>query len=122
MKKIIVLLFLVLLNLFIFSNDTKHWKTILTFNGNGEKKSALFELNGNPAKIVYKYNSNFSAGLLAICVVDIGKDIMKDGDFPDILIDSINEESESFVYKSAGEYYLYVYAAGTWQIEIQEEE
>jgi len=100
----------------------KSWQTVYTFKGNGEKKSATFELTGAEARIKYKYNNDerVNIGVFAVFIVDEGKDLMAEGGFPEIMTSEPNEESESSIQKSAGRYYMSVKAAGKWTAVIEE--
>src|ERR1700677_2316926 len=81
----------------------KKWTEVYKFTGNGKKKSPNFDLTGNDAKVTYKYTAPGNmggAGMFALYVVDKGKDIMKEGGIPEVMV-SKSEESESAIQKSA---------------------
>lgn len=104
-------------------NSEKQYKEVFTFKGNGLKKSESFHLNGNDSKVVYKYNAgNPHSGMFSFYVVEKGHDIMKEGGFPDVMVDKIKDESESTLQKSEGDYYLNVNAVGDWEISVQEKQ
>jgi len=85
------------------------------------KKSEFFHLNGNDAKIIYKYNSeNSTIGAFSVYVVKKGVDIMEKGGIPEVMTTSNKEQSESTIQKSAGDYYLNVNGVGNWEVEVQE--
>lgn len=102
---------------------TKQWTVVYEFKGSGMKKSPVFELTGNNARLKYKYQgpSGIGMGMFAVYVVDEGKDIMKEGGFPEVMTQSESEESESSIQKSAGRYYLNVNASGNWTVIVEEE-
>ncbi len=104
------------------SGAEKQWTTVYTFEGNGMKKSSTFELTGGEARLKYSYKSEggIGMGMFSVYVVDEGKDIMKTGGFPEVMIQSENEESESTIQKNAGRYYLNVNAVGNWKITVEE--
>jgi hypothetical protein len=86
------------------------------------KKSPVFKLNGNEARIKYKYQSTdgVSMGMFAAFVVDEGLDIMKDGGIPEVMTQSESEESETSIQKNAGNYYLNVNASGNWTVIVEQ--
>lgn len=104
-------------------NKSTAWTTVCTIKGNGTKKSAIFELSGNEARIVYKYKSNAGTagmGTFAVYVVNQGEQILKDGGFPEVMIDKDSESGESALHKDAGKYYLDINAMGDWEVVIEE--
>lgn len=100
----------------------KEWAEVYTFKGNGMKKSPVFTLNGNDARVKYKYRATdgVGIGMFAIYVVDEGVDIMKEGGIPEIMTQSENEESETSIQKAAGNYYLNINASGNWTVIVEE--
>ena len=99
----------------------KSYKTVITFKGNGMKKSESFHLNGNDAKIIYKYKSEHpNMGGFSVYVVKKGVDIMEKGGIPEVMTTSNKEQSESTIQKSPGDYYLNVNGIGNWEVEVQE--
>lgn len=102
-------------------SSAKQWTKVYSFKGNGSKKSPVFELTGNEARIKYKYNaSGGGMGMFAVYVLDEGVDLMKDGGFPEIMSDAAKEDTESSIQKSSGKYYLSVNAVGTWDVIVEE--
>lgn len=101
---------------------TDEWEEVYRFKGNGMKKSPVFKLNGNEARIKYKYQSTdgVSMGMFAAFVVDEGLDIMKDGGIPEVMTQSESEESETSIQKNAGNYYLNVNASGNWTVIVEQ--
>ncbi len=99
----------------------KKWTEVYSFSGNGMKKSPAFELQGNSAKIRYKYTTpeGLGIGIFSVYVVEEGTDLMQEGGFPEVMSQS-DEESESSIQKSAGRYYLSVNATGNWKITVEE--
>lgn len=105
------------------SNNTRSYVKLLEFSGNGRKKSSLFELHGNHARLRYKYRSGEAGmGLFSIYIVPDGEDIMKEGGIPEVMSTVDHEESESAIQASAGKYYLDVNATGNWSIIVEEEQ
>jgi len=97
----------------------KEWVDIFTFTGQGDKKSAHFELTGGPAKILYELRGEMS--MLYVYVMKEGEILMETGGFPEITIEGA-ESGESYLHKRRGKYYLDVTSAnGRWNIIIQEE-
>lgn len=101
---------------------SKEWVEVYSFQGNGMKKSPVFELTGGEARLKYKYQepNGIGMGMFAVYVVDEGDDIMKTGGFPEVMTQAESEESESSLQKGAGRYYLNVNASGNWVISIEE--
>lgn len=100
----------------------KEWTKVYSFSGNGMKKSALFELTGNEARLKYSYKApgGLGMGMFAVYVVDEGEDIMETGGIPEVMSQAENEASESTLQKSAGMYYLNVNASGNWTVTVEE--
>ena len=92
------------------------------FAGNGIKKSPTFNLVGNESRVRYKYQASegLNSGYFSIYFLDRGKDLIRDGGIPDVLINSVKEESESSIQKSEGEYYIVVNATGNWSVSVDE--
>ena len=103
-------------------DKSKEWTIVYEFNGNGIKKSPIFELNGSTARLKYEYQSPSDNGMgtFNIYVVDEGKDVMKEGAFPEVMT-SKSEKSESSIQKPKGKYYLNVNAVGDWKVIVEEE-
>ena len=105
------------------SSNSKSYVKLLEFSGNGRKKSSIFELHGNHARLRYKYKSGTDGmGLFSVYIVPDGEDIMKEGGIPEVMSSADHEESESAIQKSAGKYYLDVNATGSWSIVVEEEQ
>jgi len=100
----------------------KQWTEVYSFKGNGMKKSPVFELTGEDARIKYSYKApgGLGMGMFSVYVVDEGEDIMKTGGIPEVMTQAESEESESSIQKSAGKYYLNVNASGSWTVVIEE--
>jgi hypothetical protein len=110
------------------SSDTetakaKQWTVVYEFKGNGMKKSPVFELTGNSAKLKYKYQGEggVGMGMFAVYVVEEGKDVMVEGGIPEVMTQAESEESESSIQKGSGRYYLNVNASGSWTVIVEEE-
>jgi hypothetical protein len=93
---------------------------VLTIKGNGTKNSASFHLNGNDAKLVYRYSTDGDVGVFGIYVLDKGDDIMKTGGFPEVTVNKTKVSDESSLQKTAGDYYLRINAAGEWEVTVEE--
>jgi|GEM_PF-2694652 len=104
-----------------YSTEGQDWQMVYEVKGNGAKKSAPFALNGKNSRIKYYYdtNSKDNIGTFNVYVVEVGHEVLKDGGFPEIMIDQ-GEVGESYLYKSKGRYYLDVMASGSWTIQIEE--
>lgn len=105
------------------TTKAKQWTVVYEFKGNGMKKSPVFELTGNNARLKYKYQGEGGIGMgaFAVYVVDEGKDIMKEGGVPEVMTQAESEESESSIQKGSGRYYLNVNASGSWTVIVEEE-
>jgi len=98
---------------------------LIELKGNGLKNSKIFKTNGGTLTIKYKYdcgNKGNGDGLFSVYILEKGKQLMKDGAVPDIMITSNSEKSESTVQEDAGEYYVTVNALGNWSVEVYEEQ
>jgi hypothetical protein len=104
------------------SATPKTWTEVIQFSGNGVKKSAPFTLSGGSARLLYDYTGAHAdmGGMFSVFVMDKGADPMKEGGIPEVMIDK-NEKGESYLIKSAGEYYLYLNAAGNWKVTVEEQ-
>lgn len=98
------------------------WTEVYTFKGNGMKKSPVFHLNGNEARLKYNYKApgSLGMGVFSAYVMDKGEDLMKTGGIPDVMTQAESEESESSIQKSEGDYYLYINASGSWTVTVEE--
>jgi hypothetical protein len=105
------------------TNSTRSYVKLLEFSGNGTKKSSVFELHGNHARLRYKYKSEDAGmGLFSVYIIPDGDDIMVSGGIPEVMSSADHEESESAIQKSSGKYYLDVNATGKWSIVVEEEQ
>jgi hypothetical protein len=105
------------------SGNSKSYVKLLEFSGNGTKKSSIFELHGNHARLRYKYKSGEAGiGVFSVFIVPDGVDLTESGGIPEVISSADHEESESAIQKSAGKYYLSVDAAGSWSIVVEEEQ
>lgn len=103
------------------SAPTAHWVEVISMKGNGSKKCKQFHLNGNEARMVYTYIPEFSdMGMIAVYVVDAGREIMKDGGIPEVMSQVAAKNEESALHKSAGDYYLDMNASGSWKVSIEQ--
>ena len=105
------------------SGAARFYVKLLEFSGNGTKKSAVFELHGNHARLRYRYKSEDAGmGLFSVYIVPDGEDITVSGGIPEVMSTANHEESESAIQKSSGKYYLDVNATGKWSIVVEEEQ
>lgn len=105
------------------SGTPKSYVKLLEFSGNGSKKSSVFELHGNHARLRYKCKSESAGmGLFSVYILPDGEDLMETGGVPEVMSQADHEESESAIHKSAGKYYLDVNAVGKWNIVVEEEQ
>ncbi|HRY33413.1 MAG TPA: hypothetical protein P5531_10645 [Bacteroidales bacterium] len=100
----------------------KEWTEVYVFKGNGMKQSPVFELFGGEARLRYSYKGaeGLGVGVFGVYVVNEGDDVMKSGGAPEIMTSAEKEESESYIHKSAGKYYLNVNAQGDWVVIVEE--
>lgn len=106
----------------IAANNSTYVK-VVEFNGNGTKKSQVFELHGRHARIRYVYKSGASdIGAFNVYVTPDGEDVKKTGGFPELMIDKAKDKGESAIQKDPGKYYLDVNAMGDWSIIVEEEQ
>jgi len=94
----------------------KEWKEIFSLKGSGSKKSGSFHLSGEKARVRYKA---MQAGLFSFYVVPDGEDVMETGGFPEVMTQE-KEESEAYLTKPEGDYYLNMNATGKWEVIVEE--
>ena len=92
---------------------------ILTISGSGKSNSDYFQTNSDKIKIVYKYKSNSPVPFFSFFVIEKGFDFQNKGGIPDLLIND-SSESETFVYRKPGVYYLSISGNGKWTVNIYE--
>ena len=98
----------------------KKWTEVLSFKGSGTKNSAPFHLSGGKARVKYNFKAD-EMGLFSFYVVPEGEDVTKDGGIPDAMSDK-SENTETYITKDEGNYYLSVNSAnGNWSITVEEE-
>ena len=97
-----------------------NWVDVISFDGNGRKKSKNFHLSGSETKIVYAYITSQPTGIFNVYVLDKGKDLLKEGGVPELMSNETQDSGESYIQKEEGDYYLDVNAYGKWSVKIQE--
>lgn len=97
----------------------KVWTSVFKTIANSDKQTESFELKGGQQKVVYK-NTGGSYSICMIYVVKEGDSLEKSGGFPVVSITG-DEEDETMMRKTSGEYYLDLKTAnGTCSVEVQE--
>lgn len=99
----------------------KQWTEVMRLTGSGDKKSAVFTLNGGNARLRYDFKAGEYGGMMAVYVVKEGVDIMQTGGFPEVMVEDSEEGESSLSQLSSGNYYLNVTAAnGKWTVIVEE--
>lgn len=97
------------------------WVTVATLKGNGRKQSGSFHLSGGETKLVYKYRSeDEDMGMFTAYVEKEGHDLNSQGGFPAVMSSAGKENTESFITKSEGDYYMLVDGVGNYTVHVQE--
>lgn len=97
----------------------KEWASVFKIEANSDKQTENFSLHGGQQKVIYK-NTGDSYSLCIVYVVKEGDSLEKSGGFPVVSITG-NEEDETMMRKTSGEYYLDLKTAnGTCSVEVQE--
>lgn len=100
---------------------TLEWTMVSEFKGSGQKTSAPFILGDGDKKVMYAYQSNNSSmGVFAYYVVPKGKNIMKEGGFPEVMTQETKVQDESYLNRDPGEYQIVANATGNYVIQIWE--
>jgi hypothetical protein len=96
----------------------KTWQKVAELSGDTSKRSTPFTLSGGQARLKYTVNGNSS--LVAFYVMEQGKDLQKDGGFPEVTVTKTATD-ETQLTKAAGTYFLDVTAANaSWTVTIEE--
>lgn len=97
----------------------KAWTEVVTLSGNGNKRSSSFTLSGAEARLRYTVEGQDMV-IAAIYVVEEGTSLQESGGFPEVTATAAGSD-ETYLQKSAGEYYLDVTAANcSWTVTIEE--
>jgi hypothetical protein len=98
----------------------KQWVELVQFKGSGDKKSEIFTYGGGKARIRYEFTSG-DMGALYVYVVKEGEDIMRDGGFPEVMLDGPESGESNLSHLKKGNYYLNVTSAnGKWVVIVEE--
>ncbi len=96
----------------------KVWTKVVTLSGNADKRSSSFTLTGADARLRYTVKGEMV--LAAIYVMEKGTSLEESGGFPEVTA-NVAGSDETYLQKSAGEYYLDVTAANcSWTVTIEE--
>jgi len=102
------------------SKAEKQWIELIKLNGKGEKKSEIFTYSGGKARMRYEFNSD-DFGMFAAYVVKEGEDIMREGGFPEVMLDGEESGESNLSHLRKGNYYLNISSAnGSWTVVIEE--
>lgn len=102
------------------TSTSKQWTEVIRFKGNGNKKSQVFNLTGNSARLRYDFKAG-DIGMFAAYVVPEGQDIMKEGGVPEVMLQSGEKGESNLSQLSEGKYYLNVSSAnGKWELIVEE--
>lgn len=100
-------------------NKEKEWTSVFKTEANSDKQTESFNLEGGQQKIIYK-NTGGSYSVCMVYVIKEGDSLEKSGGFPVVSITG-DQEDETMMRKTSGEYYLDLKTAnGTCSIEVQE--
>jgi hypothetical protein len=95
------------------------WKNVVSLQGNTNKSSSDFHLNGCDTRLKYNVNGG-SSTIVAFYVVESGKQLMKDGGFP-AASPTESGPGETSLHEGKGDYYLDVMGANAnWSATVQE--
>lgn len=102
------------------TDNQKEWTELVQFKGNGNKKSDVFTYSGGKARMRYNFKAG-DMGMFATYVVKEGQDIMREGGFPEVMIQAGEEGESNLSHLNKGNYYLNVSSAnGNWVVIIEE--
>ena len=104
------------------TEEEKEPRIVIDLEGNSNKRSQLFYLNGGTQALGYIVVGDMFP-VCSIYVLEEGVDLMRDGGFPEVMVTENVEEVElTYMYKSAGNYYVEVDSANcNWRLRIVEE-
>jgi hypothetical protein len=95
----------------------KTWHKVIELSGNASKRSDVFHLEGGKQRIVYSLDGTTYPSL-SVYIMDAGKQLMKDGGFPEV---STSMPGETMSYRGAGDVYLETLSANTsWTVVLDE--
>jgi hypothetical protein len=96
----------------------KVWAEVVTLSSNGDKRSSSFTLTGADARLRYTVKGEMV--IVGIYVMEKGTSLQEQGGFPEVMLSEAGSD-ETYLQKSAGEYYLDVSAANcSWTVTIEE--
>jgi hypothetical protein len=102
-------------------NTNKQWVELIQLKGKGMKKSGVFTYSGGKARLKYEFNTGQYGGIFSVYVVKEGVSIMKDGGFPEVMLDGSETGESSLSHLKKGNYYLEISSAnGSWTIIVEE--
>lgn len=100
-------------------DEAAGWAKVAELSGNANKRSAVFELTGAPARM--KYDIKGDMVVCAVYVMPEGKNLQTEGGFPEVMVSEPGAD-ETYLTKDAGKYYIEVQAANCdWSVVIEEE-
>jgi hypothetical protein len=101
----------------------KEPRVVIDLEGNSNKRSQLFHLNGGTQALGYIVVGN-TFPMCSIYVLEEGVDLNRDGGFPEVMVtENVKEVELTYMYKTAGNYYVEVSSANcNWKLRIVEEE
>ncbi|MCW4465652.1 NINE protein [Glutamicibacter sp. MNS18] len=97
------------------------WQEVVTLDGKSDKSSGIFELTGAETRMTYDFQGSGDFGMAAVYLLTEGTDIQVDGGIPELMLTE-DDSDETFLHRTAGNYYLDVSAAGFagWSVTIEE--
>ncbi|MBK0421013.1 DUF4190 domain-containing protein [Leucobacter sp. CSA2] len=99
------------------------WTEVATITGSADQQTDTIALSGGKVRVSYDFTDTAGMGTIvaAIYVMDEGKDLMKDGGIPDVMVTEAGA-GETILRKSAGDYYVRVTAANaSYTVKIEEQ-
>lgn len=102
------------------NNNQKEWTELVQLQGNGNKKSDVFTYNGGKARLRYNFKAG-DMGVFMTYVVQEGQDVMREGGFPEVMLQAGEEGESNLSHLKKGNYYLNVTSAnGNWVVVVEE--
>lgn len=97
------------------------WQEVVTLDGKSDKSRGVFELTGAETRMTYDFHGSGEIGIAAVYLLTEGTDIQVDGGIPELMLTE-DDSDETFLHRTAGNYYLDVSAAGFagWSVTIEE--
>ena len=100
--------------------DSTDWKVAMFLSGNSSKRSPLFDLIGQEARMIYRVEGDVWS-IFSVTVMEAGTSTYRDGAIPDIMTTGPCPGEMSYLYVGPGRYYLDVTAANAaWSVVIQD--